>query len=204
MLSLCDIGRPGAYSYGTIFKTTDNGALTSLYSFGGADGTYPSSTLVQATDGNFYGTTYEGGANSFGTVFEFTSGGVLLPLHSFDSTDGAMIMGSLVQGTDGNFYGTATGGGADGYGTVFSLSTGLGPFVKALPAYGKVGAAIKILGTNLTDATSVTFNGIAAAFTVTSPTLITTTVPAGATSGKVQVTTPGGTLSGNVRFLVLK
>jgi uncharacterized protein (TIGR03437 family) len=59
-----------------------------------------------------------------------------------------------------------------------------------------------ILGTDLTGATSVTFNGTAAAFTVASPTLVTATVPIGATTGKVQVVTPSGTLTSNVAFRV--
>jgi hypothetical protein len=81
---------------------------------------------------------------------------------------------------------------------------GLGPFVKTLPTAGEVGQAVKILGTDLTGATSVTFDGIAAAFTVNaSGTAILTTVPAGARSGTVEVVTPGGTLSSNVPFRVL-
>jgi hypothetical protein len=93
--------------------------------------------------------------------------------------------------------------GATGCGTVFSLSVGLGPFVKTQPHAGNVGAAINILGNDLTGATSVSFNGTAATFTVASPSLITTTVPAGATTGKIQVTTPGGTLFSGSPFLVL-
>src|ERR1022692_4218490 len=73
----------------------------------------------------------------------------------------------------------------------------------SLPTSGKVGASIKILGTNLTGATNVTFNGTATVFTVLSPSLITTAVPTGATTGTVQVVTPGGTLSSNVAFQVL-
>jgi uncharacterized protein (TIGR03437 family) len=65
-----------------------------------------------------------------------------------------------------------------------------------------VGAHVKILGTDLTGATSVSFNGTAAAFTVVSPSLITTTVPAGATTGKVEVATPSGTLSTYVPYRV--
>ena len=80
---------------------------------------------------------------------------------------------------------------------------GLSPFVKPLPPSGKVGAAVRILGSNLTGATSVTFNGAAAVFTEVSNSEITTTVPAGATSGEVQVVTPSGTLSSNVPFRVL-
>jgi uncharacterized protein (TIGR03437 family) len=64
--------------------------------------------------------------------------------------------------------------------------------VKTLPTFGKVGTAVKILGTELTGATSVIFNGTAAAFTVVSPSLITTTVPASATSGTVEVVILGG------------
>jgi uncharacterized protein (TIGR03437 family) len=96
--------------------------------------------------------------------------------------------------------GTYCGGGC---GTIFNLSVGLGPFVETVPVAGKSGTNVSILGTNLTGATSVTFNGTAAAFTVTSSALITATVPAGATNGKVQVTTPSRTLSSNLPFQVL-
>ena len=96
---------------------------------------------------------------------------------------------------------TVAGPAADG--TVFSLSVGLGPFVETQPTSGKVGAAVKILGTDLTGATSVSFNGTAAVFTVVSASEIAATVPAGATTGTVQVVTPSGTLSSNVPFLVL-
>lgn len=89
-------------------------------------------------------------------------------------------------------------------GTVYSLSLGLGPFVKTVPVAAKVGTAVGILGTNLTGATSVTFDGTLAVFTVASPTLITTSVPKGASTGTVQVVTPGGTLQSNVPFYVTR
>jgi uncharacterized repeat protein (TIGR03803 family) len=107
-----------------------------------------------------------------------------------------------MQGNDGTFYGTTLYGGSNSVGTVFSLSVGLGPFVKTLPTSGNVGSAVKILGTDLTGATSVTFNGVAATFKVVSPSLITTTVPTRATTGKVEVVTPAGTLVSNIGFLV--
>jgi uncharacterized protein (TIGR03437 family) len=81
---------------------------------------------------------------------------------------------------------------------------GLGPFVETQPTSGKVGTAVKILGTDLTGASSVTFNGTAARFTVVSKSEIKTTVPAGATTGTVEVTTPNGTLKSNVVFRVTK
>jgi hypothetical protein len=74
--------------------------------------------------------------------------------------------------------------------------------VETEPASGNVGAAVNILGTNLTGATSVSFNRTAATFTVASSSEITTTVPAGATTGTVQVVTPGGMLSSNLPFHV--
>jgi len=79
---------------------------------------------------------------------------------------------------------------------------GLGPFVETQTTSGKVGTAVKILGNNLTGSTSVTFNGTVAVFTVKSASEITTTVPTGATTGTVQVITPGGTLSSNIPFRV--
>jgi uncharacterized repeat protein (TIGR03803 family) len=176
--------------------------FTTLHRFDLTDGASPVAALIQATDGNFYGTTEVGGANRNGTVFKITPGGNLTTLHSFDYTDGYGPSAGLVQGTDGKFYRTTAEGGAGGDGTVFSLSVGIGPFVKTLPPFGKVGTPVHILGTNLTGTTSVTFDGTPATFTVVSKTLIFTNVPAGATTGTVQVVTPGGTLSSNVPFTV--
>jgi uncharacterized repeat protein (TIGR03803 family) len=192
----------GANGYGTVFKITPSGKLTTLGSFGPFG--YPESTPVQATDGNFYGTTSSGGTEGYGTIFKITPSGKLTTLHTFDGTDGAEIAAGLVQDTNGKFYGTAPYGGANNDGTVFSLSVGLGPFVETQPTAGKVGAAVKILGTDLTGATSVRFNGTAAVFKVVSASLITTDVPTGATTGTVEVTTPKGTLKSNVAFRVTK
>jgi uncharacterized repeat protein (TIGR03803 family) len=185
----------GAYGFGTVFKMDSSGNLTTLYNFNYTDGSGPDGTLIQATDGNLYGTTGSGGAGPFGTIFAITLGGTLTTLHSFDQTDGT-VYGGLLQATNGDFYGTATT-------TVYSLSMGLGPFIKTLPTAGTAGSAVKILGTNLTGATSVSFDGTAAVFTVVSPSEIKTTVPAGATTGTVQVSVPGGTLASNIAFHVL-
>jgi len=190
----------GAHGYGTIFRVTPEG-LTTLHSFIPSDGVHPYAPLVQATDGNFYGVTAHGGANGDGTIFRMAPDGRLKTLYSFDSKGASE--GGLTQGTDGNLYGTTFAGGPDNGGTVFRLSVGLGPFVKTLPSSGSAGAVINILGTNLSGATSVEFNGTAAAFTIVSSTQITATVPAGAAAGEVQVTTPDGTLSSSVAFRVL-
>jgi uncharacterized repeat protein (TIGR03803 family) len=197
----------GGDTVGTVFKITPGGTLTTLHSFDSTDGSAPVAGLIQAADGNFYGTTDIGGTNGcYGTVFKITPGGTLTTLHSFDNSDGADPQAALFQGTNGKFYGTTEARVINvcsgGCGTVFSLSVGLGQFVETLPTSGTVGAAVKILGTNLTGATRVTFNGTAATFTVISKSEITTTVPTGATTGKVHVVTPSGTLKSNVPFRV--
>jgi uncharacterized repeat protein (TIGR03803 family) len=215
----------GAIGAGTVFEITPAGKLTTLHSFcsqiscGDGDGAF--GTLVQATNGNFYGTTVAGGANSSGcggygcgTVFQITPAGKLTTLYSFCAqsgcADGSEPSVGLVEATNGNFYGTTTYGGANssgcggyGCGTVFSLSVGLGPFVETRPTSGKVGAAVIILGTNVTGATGVSFHGTAAKFEVVSKSEIKTTVPSGATTGYVTVTTAKGTLKSNVKFRVI-
>jgi uncharacterized repeat protein (TIGR03803 family) len=107
---------------GTVFKITPSGVLTTLHSFDNTDGAFPDAGPVQATNGNFYGTTNEGGTNGYGTVFKITPSGVLTALHSFDNTDGAFPYGGLVQGTDRNFYGTTYGGGPTNSGTAFKIT----------------------------------------------------------------------------------
>lgn len=208
------------YGYGTIFSMTPGGTLTTLLSFDDTDGIWPTAGLIQATDGNLYGASQLGGTNGIGgTIFKITPTGTLTTLYNFcsesDCKDGYGPLAAPAQDTNGNFYGTTWLGGASatctscsppgtGYGTVFSLATGLKPFVETQPTSGKAGAAVRILGTNLTGATSVTFNGTAAVFKVVSSSEITTTVPAGATSGTVKVVTSAATLSSNVKFRVTK
>jgi uncharacterized repeat protein (TIGR03803 family) len=211
---------------GTIFKLTPSGTLTTLYRFCAQtncpDGSFPQGPLIQGTDGNFYGTTQNGGfsgclsngeALGCGTIFRITPAGELTTLYRFchqkGCPDGALPWGALLQATDGNFYGTTESGGmlncpyqgAD-CGTIYRLSVGLGPFVSLPQPFGKVGQIGRILGQGFTGATAVSLNGISASFTVVSDTYIRATVPAGATTGFVTVTTPSGTLTSNVAFQV--
>ncbi len=119
--------------FGTVFKISPAGTLTTLHRFSGVDGRTPFAELVQGSDGDFYGTTEAGGASDRGTVFKISSAGTLTTLHSFGGPDGATPEGPVVQGRDGNFYGTTASGGAStncgsgGCGTVFQLSVPLVP-----------------------------------------------------------------------------
>jgi len=114
----------GASDDGTVFKITPGGTLTILYSFTGkTDGGRPSAGLVQATDGNFYGLTSEGG-QGYGTFFSISPGGTLTTLANLGSTfyTGGASQSGLIQATDGNFYGTTAGGGTLGLGTVVKIT----------------------------------------------------------------------------------
>jgi uncharacterized repeat protein (TIGR03803 family) len=194
---------------GTVFRITLSGDLTTLHTFCTSgncpDGSEPQARLVQATDGNLYGTTYrggEGGSDGAGTVFAITPAGSLAMLHSFTGFDGDFPQEGLIQDTSGILYGVTSGVAAQG--TSYSLDMGLGPFVTFVQAAGRVGQTGPILGQGFTGTTSVSFNGIPASFTVVSDTFLKATVPQGATTGHVTVTTPSGTLTSNVVFHVLK
>lgn len=114
----------GANGDGAIFRITPGGSLTPLYSFkGGNDGAHPYSGLIQASDGNLYGTTAEGGANGDGVIFRITTNGTQTPLYSFTGgRDGASPRGGLLQASDGNLYGTTTEGGTNGEGAFFRMT----------------------------------------------------------------------------------
>ncbi len=90
------------------------------------DGAQPHDRLVQASDGNFYGTAAIGGTNNYGVVFKVTPGGAESLLYSFAGglMDGADPRGGLVQGSDGNFYGVTTYGDTNNVGLLFEMTPG--------------------------------------------------------------------------------
>lgn len=132
----------GAYGWGTVFKITLGGDYTVLHSFGASslDGNRPLGSLLEASDGNFYGTTVGGGSSDCsrsggecGTVFRISPNGEHTVLYYFGSSpwDGAIPNGSLIEGDDGSFYGTTSTGGdltcspfpkIKGCGTVFKMT----------------------------------------------------------------------------------
>lgn len=117
----------GAHFVGTFFRVTPGGVETVLYSFGAAtgDAASPISSLVQGSDGAFYGASTGGGANTTGAVFRITAAGTETVLYSFgpqSGTDGRSVSGGLIQASDGNFYGLTNEGGANGTGVVYRVT----------------------------------------------------------------------------------
>lgn len=216
----------GPGNAGTVFRITEQGVLTTLYSFcsqyGCTDGSNPFAGVVQDADGNLYGTTEYGGIlecppglQGCGAFFEISSAGQFTVLHTFCTagdpcSDGMYPATTLLQGTNGILYGaTLAGGGSNicndgGCGTLFSSSMGLTPFVEANPGFGIVGSIIMVLGDHLANTTSVTFNGVEALFKVISETYIKVKVPADATTGAIEVISPSGNVSSKLPFQVIR
>jgi uncharacterized repeat protein (TIGR03803 family) len=157
----------GANREGTIFRITPRGTLTTLYSFCAksncADGAVPLAGLVQATDGNWYGTTFysENSGEGSGTIFRMTSAGQLTTLYTFPSSGNPAA--ALIQGRDGNLYGTATGNnGGGGASTIFKITlsgvfTTLYQFESPADVYTALvqGADGNFYGTSATGGTNI-------------------------------------------------
>jgi uncharacterized repeat protein (TIGR03803 family) len=217
---------------GTIFSLTTAGTLTTLYNFVAADSEawYPQSNLMLDTSGVFYGTT--NGSQQNGEVFYSFNMGFkpFASLVSTDGKESAQV-GILGQkfskssvvafgGTkattvavSGTTYLSATvpAGALTGPVTVTTGSSVLTtpqtfkvtPTMASFsPESGAVNTVVTITGTGLMQTTKVTFNAKAASFTVISDTEVTATVPTGATTGKIMVTTKGGTVTSTSSFTV--
>jgi uncharacterized repeat protein (TIGR03803 family) len=195
----------GTTGGGTLYRVTPAGRYSVIYSFGTGVNSRPGTTF-QASDGNFYGVTRgAGGPSSAGEIFQITQAGRYTGLHLLKGNDGVCPCW-LMQASDGILYGTAVAGGRSGIGTVFALDAGLPkPAPRALsftPQSGTAGKQVRIWGYNLLAA-SVQFNGTAAAVVSNAGSnYVWATVPAGAASGPIQVTTPGGTSTPSGRFSV--
>jgi uncharacterized repeat protein (TIGR03803 family) len=200
----------GSSNAGVIFKITPSGTFTVLRNLNGTtDGNGPSAPLFQATNGILYGVTNIGGSSNLGTLFSITTGGTLNVLVNFTGTNGSGPNSPLKQNTNGILYGDTLQGGdlslcsGTGCGVFYSLKIGAKPFVSLVSTSGKVGSKIEILGQGFSSASVVKFNGVAAT-TVTraGTTFLLATVPAGASDGKVTVTTGASTLTSTQTFTV--
>lgn len=201
----------GTSNAGVIFKITSSGAYTVLYNLNGTtDGLNPYSSLIQATDGNFYGVANAGGTLGYGTIYKITPGGAYTVVHNFDSTTGQNPQAALTQSTTGLLYGDTQLGGQQTVtncngtcGVFYSLNIGAAPFAKLVTTSGKEGAKIGILGQGFSSSSVVKFGGVqATSITLSGTTFITATVPAGALTGKVTVTTGSTTLTSPQSFKV--
>jgi len=123
-------GGTGAPSiYGTVFRMTPSGTVTILHWFDDGsvanDGRHPAAALVQAADGNFYGTTSQGGSLNNGTVFAMTPTGSVTIMHSFDGRGSDDVGGpysTVVQSSDGYLYGTTLADSIDNLGIVYRVA----------------------------------------------------------------------------------
>lgn len=200
-----DGGRP--LNEGNIYKVTTAGVNTGLHDFNsvtdgscnpGAGG-FPVVSLLQVTDGNFYGTTYGGALANNGSIYKLTAANVFSAfLFPADSSGGNQPYTTLVQHTNGLVYGTSNGGGKNSVGTFFSVATGDAPFLKLEPTElsGNVGASVGMFGQGFSGASVVKFGGVAAStVTLSGTTYLTAVVPAGAHTGAVTVATGATTLT---------
>jgi uncharacterized repeat protein (TIGR03803 family) len=188
-----------------IYQLTSSGGFNVLHNLNGTTDGSNVLGLTLGTDGNFYGLTTSGGSSGCGTIFEVTTGGGFTVLHNFDNMHGCNSVTFLTERTDGLLYGLTPNGGANGQGVFFSLNVGLSPFVSLVTTSGKEGVKIGLLGQGFSKTSSVVkFGGVAATkITVTGSTYILATVPAGALTGSVTVTTGATTLTSTQTFKVL-
>jgi len=200
----------GEYGNGTFFELTVGGTLTSLHSFdygtAGNLGSAENSGVILGADGNFYGVAQAGGEDcttGCGTLFQMTPAGVLTTLYEFTGGNTSWGPWGLAQDTSGAFYGTTANGGPQSVGTVYTVADGLAPFVKLVTNYGPEGKTIDILGQGFTSSSVVKFRGVqATSVTLDGSTALIATVPAGALTGSVTVTTAGTKLTSNQVFKV--
>lgn len=199
----------GTANAGVIYKITASGTFTPLHSLNGTtNGSGPGGSLIQATDGKLYGAAYAGGSSSLGTIFSITTSGTFSVLVNFNGTNGANPNSPLRQNTNGVLYGDTYSGGdlsmcGSGCGVFYSLNVGLGPFVSLVTTSGKVGSNVGILGQGFSSSSVVKFNGVKATTVTASGThFLLATVPAGATDGKVTVTTGTTTLTSAQKYIV--
>jgi hypothetical protein len=187
-----------------MYQITLTGQSKVIYSYVKGPGAHPNG-FIQASDGTLYGATRGSGSDGVTEIYRLTLSGQYTALHTMNGPDG-LCGCTLIQGSDGVIYGTSDGGGSNGAGTVWALNAGLPkPAPRALsfqPTSGPPGTKVQIWGYNLLAA-SAQFNGVAASAAHSSgPSYVIATVPTGATSGPIMITTPGGTSTTAASFVV--
>ncbi len=203
----------GSQTRGVVFRITATGKLTVLHNLTGTDGANPNAGLVQATDGNFYGVNSLGGTTDDGTIFRIspTKPYLYKVLYNFDGSTGLFPEVTLFQHTSGILYGDTQEGGTGDVspctvgvcGVFYSLNIGVEPFVSLVSTSGKVGKTVGILGQGFSSSSAVKFDGVqATSVKRTGTTFLSVTLPPGALTGSVTVTTGSTTLTSNKTFRV--
>ena len=130
----------GAFGNGTLFEFDPaTGTVTTLHSFGAAEGAIPWSSPIAGPDGTLYGVTSSGGTHEAGTLYRYSAGTGVQPIFSFPSPPTGGSASALVVDSESNLYGTWWGGGSDGAGSVFRFS-GSGVFTTLHSFSGTDGA----------------------------------------------------------------
>jgi uncharacterized repeat protein (TIGR03803 family) len=174
----------GTSNAGTIYRIATDGTFTSLHSFDTAvgEGSQPDG-VMEASDGNFYGVTVNGGASFLGTAFVLTPNGNFATLASFafSTTDGWSPRGVLTQGADGFLYGVANSGGngcTGGCGTVFKLAPGV-PTTTTSSSTSTSSTTVTLPTTSSTTTTPTPTTLGVTTSTAALPNPTTTTLPSG-------------------------
>ncbi len=176
--------------FGTVFRITNKGLLTSLVHFNNTNGAFPRATLIQGSNGDLFGTT-DGGGTNYGSVFRLTTNGVLSTVFSFSGTNvnnGRNPQAAVLQTSDGNLYGTTFTGGTSNLGTIFKLTTN-GVLTTLVSFNGTNGSnpratLIQASGGNLYGTASTGgANGAGTVFQVTTNGVLTTLVSFNFTNG---------------------
>lgn len=210
------LGGGGEGIFGVVFKITPGGTYTVLHAIdpSNGDGMGGGSTLTIGSDGKLYGVTASGDAGYSGTLFNITTSGTFTTLYTFCKdggmcTDGYGPSTPVRQNTNGIFYGGTSGGGdvnaCDNTtcGVVYSLNMGLKAFVSPVTSSGKEQTAVGIRGQGFSTSSIVKFGGVQSSkVTLSGSTFLTATVPAGAKTGSVTVTTGSTTLTSNQTFRI--
>jgi len=205
----------GTYAHGTIFQLVSKGKIKVLknFNFHVDNAGFPTYPLTLGSDGSFYAPSLTFNMGGYGpeSLFKITTKGVYTDLYDLQAAacaqgteDGCYLSSPMLLHPNGTFYGTNAQGGEVGRGMFYGLNTGLKPYIILQLPKGKIGTSIGIFGVGLTGTNGVSFNGVAANFSVMSDTYMTATIPAGATKGYVTVTTPSGTLKSAVKLTVTK
>ncbi len=221
----------GSVPNGNLFSVTSSGSYNMLYAFDGTHGSLAQATLTQHTNGKLYGVGESGGAHSAGVIYSLDNGApsfVSLVTRWGSAGQTVEILGQGFTGTTSVKFGTGAAtftvvsdtyltatvpsGGTTGFVTVTTPSGTLSsirnffvvPVISGIaPSSGPVGSQVTITGTGLLGATVVKFGGVrATSFTVNSGTTIMATVPVGALTGKISVTTAGGSATSKTAFTV--